>query len=98
MLILTRKPGGNESSITLPELNITIHIVEVRGFNQVRVGIDAPRSVTIVRTELLDNPKIVLDSTCEVDTSFKVPPLKQLGKAVQEARLGGDSGETEDSK
>ena len=60
MLVLTRQPGiGDESSITLPDLGIVIRVLEVRSFNQVRIGIEAP-GIRIVRTELLDRPQIEL--------------------------------------
>lgn len=47
MLILTRKPG---ESIVIGN-NVTVTIVEVRG-DQVRVGVDAPRSVQVHREEV----------------------------------------------
>lgn len=60
MLILTRKPGGgDESSITLPDLGVVFRVLEVRSFNQVRIGIEAP-GIRIVRTELLERPQIEL--------------------------------------
>lgn len=49
MLVLSRKPG---EEITI-EGGITIKIVEVRP-GKVQVGITAPRSVRIVRSELDD--------------------------------------------
>jgi carbon storage regulator len=50
MLVLTRHPG---ESIQLDQ-HITVVVLEVRG-DQVRIGIDAPKEVTIVRTELLSS-------------------------------------------
>ena len=49
MLVLSRKPGeqvyiGN---------NITITVVEIKG-NRVRLGIDAPSDVSVLRAELND--------------------------------------------
>jgi len=49
MLVLTRKTG---EQIKIGD-NIVVTILEVNG-NQVRVGIDAPREVPVVRTELLE--------------------------------------------
>ena len=51
MLILTRKPG--ESLIIGEDIKVTIF--SVKG-NQVRIGIDAPKDVHIVRDELLERP------------------------------------------
>lgn len=47
MLVLSRKPG---EQIRVGD-NITITVVEVRG-NRVKIGIEAPRSVGVVRSEL----------------------------------------------
>ena len=49
MLVLTRK--ANESIVV--DGRITVTILRVRG-QVVRVGIDAPRDVSITRTELLE--------------------------------------------
>lgn len=49
MLVLSRKLG---ETIVLPTLNATIQVVEVHG-NSVRIGIQAPPEVKIVRAELL---------------------------------------------
>ena len=48
MLILTRRPGEN----VLIGDNIKVTILDVDR-NQVRIGIDAPQEVKIVREELL---------------------------------------------
>ena len=47
MLILTRRPG---ESITIGE-DVTVTVVTVNG-NHVRLGINAPRSVPVVREEI----------------------------------------------
>jgi carbon storage regulator len=52
MLILTRRPG---ESIQVGE-NIEISILEIRG-NQVRLGINAPPEVLVLRSELLDTSR-----------------------------------------
>lgn len=48
MLTLTRKPG---EAIRIGD-DITVTVLGVKG-NQVRVGIDAPREISIVRSELI---------------------------------------------
>ena len=60
MLVLSRKPGeqiyvGN---------NITITVVEIKG-NRVRIGIDAPGDVSVLRAELHDFLKPELETTQE---------------------------------
>ena len=49
MLILTRREG---ESIRIGH-DVVITVVEVRG-NQVRIGVDAPRSVQVHRAEVYD--------------------------------------------
>jgi len=49
MLILTRRPG---ESIQVGE-GIEISVLEIRG-NQVRLGINAPPYVVVLRSELVD--------------------------------------------
>jgi carbon storage regulator CsrA len=50
MLVLTRRPNDR---ILFPRLGIAIHVVRVDG-RSVRLGIEAPRDVHIVRHELAD--------------------------------------------
>ena len=59
MLILTRKPGESIHLKFPPDLaadalsnGITITVAGIRSGKQVRVGIDAPAEVNIVRKEL----------------------------------------------
>lgn len=52
MLILTRRPG---ESIQVGD-DIEISILEIRG-NQVRLGINAPPDVLVLRSELLDTAR-----------------------------------------
>jgi carbon storage regulator len=49
MLVLTRKPG---EKIIIGD-NITLVVCELEG-NKVRLAIDAPRDVRILRAELID--------------------------------------------
>lgn len=77
MLVLTRQPGiGDESSITLPDLGIVIRVLEVRSFNQVRIGIEAPSNVNILRTELIERPQIELgmDRTLDCGSLGQINP------------------------
>lgn len=47
MLILTRRPG---ESLTIGD-NIVVTVVSING-NQIRLGIDAPREVRVLRDEI----------------------------------------------
>lgn len=53
MLVLSRRPG---ESVVIGD-DITISILEIRG-DIVRVGIDAPRSVSVHRAELLQQLEV----------------------------------------
>ena len=50
MLVLTRRPN---ESVLLLGLGITVVVLEVRG-KSVRLGIEAPPSVRVLRSELID--------------------------------------------
>lgn len=52
MLILTRNQG---ESINIGEV-VTVTVLGSKG-GQVRLGIDAPREVKVLRSELLDRPR-----------------------------------------
>ncbi len=49
MLVLSRKLG---QKIFIPSIQAVVEVVEIKG-NTVRLGISAPREVSIVREELL---------------------------------------------
>ena len=50
MLVLTRRP---HEKIVLPGLGVTIQLVSIKG-GTVRIGIEAPPDVQVMREELLD--------------------------------------------
>jgi carbon storage regulator len=62
MLILTRRPG--EAILIGEEIEILVKEV---GRNHVRLGINAPKSVTIRRLETLGKPKQTEESDSEAD-------------------------------
>ena len=51
MLILTRKPGER---LILGNGDIVIEVTEIRG-GKVKIGIEAPRDVPILRSELIED-------------------------------------------
>ena len=53
MLILTRRPGETIIIETPTGVKITVAVLGVKG-NQIRIGTDAPKDVTILREELVD--------------------------------------------
>jgi len=60
MLVITRQPGD---SLLIGE-DIKITVLEVSG-DRIKIGIEAPRSVPVMRTEVLDT----LRSNLEADQS-----------------------------
>ena len=82
MLVLTRKA---DEQILIGD-NIKITLVRVRG-NSVRIGIDAPREIRIVRGELdaLDSDsdlEIELDDRSQVFAHPQVEPVRPAAKRV----------------
>ena len=69
MLVITRQPG---SSILIGE-DIKVTILEVSG-DKIKIGIDAPKSVRIMRSEVLDTVK----ANMEADQTVKVQALESL--------------------
>ena len=69
MLVLSRR---QDQKILFPNLGITVEIISVRGKN-VKVGVDAPKQIRIVREELFEdewdfeNREVEIDS-CEMPT------------------------------
>jgi len=71
MLVLTRYPGESIIITSASGCRIEISIIDVRG-DKVRLGIEAPRSVTVHRKEIqqrIDNEKGQLDGTKSYNTS-----------------------------
>ena len=89
MLILTRKSG---EAIRIGD-DITISVVDIRG-NQVRLGIDAPRTVTVHRQEVYDqiqeqNREAALVSLSDKE---KIQSLWQKRKPAERPESGGRKG------
>ena len=57
MLVLSRKLG---EEIVLPGFDVTIKLIEVHG-QRVRLGIRAPQSVVVVRSEVADTASLPRD-------------------------------------
>jgi carbon storage regulator len=64
MLILTRKLGER---ITIGD-DITITLLEIKG-SQVKLGIEAPKGISIHRQEIYERIRLANLSSCEVSTS-----------------------------
>jgi carbon storage regulator CsrA len=54
MLVLTRRVN---ESIVLPGLGVTVRVLAFKG-NSVRLGIEAPPSVVVMREELIGQPGV----------------------------------------
>jgi carbon storage regulator len=88
MLILSRRIN---EKIIIGE-DVSVSIIEIRG-DQVRVGVDAPKSVKVFRQEVFDSIKAENRAAAESRT---VLPIVDFGALDQEKainKLGsGDSG------
>jgi carbon storage regulator len=74
MLVLSRKPG---EKIVLGS-DVTVTVVEIKG-NQVRIGIEAPSEVRILRAELIDalpKPTAVRNASEPIPVPGETPPRK----------------------
>lgn len=76
MLVLSRKKG---QSIMLGD-NIELTIIEIQG-DQVRIGINAPKSVQVYRKELFleiqeENKKAAGSSKLELESLLKLKDIK----------------------
>jgi carbon storage regulator len=58
MLVLSRKPG---QKVVIPSIDAVIEVLEIKG-NTVRLGIKAPRHVSVVREELLQKMEAEIPS------------------------------------
>ena len=79
MLILSRKVN---EKIMIGD-DISISIIEIRG-DQVRIGVDAPKSVKVFRQEVFDAIKAENRAAAESRT---VLPAVNFGKMLQEKAL-----------
>ena len=75
MLVLSRKPG---QAILIGD-NIEIQIIEIQG-EQIRIGINAPRDITFVRYELIDEVK---QTNREAVVGSSHISLEDLGKVIK---------------
>jgi len=57
VLVLTRR---RDEKIVLPGLGITVQVLSIKG-NVVRLGIDAPPGVKVLREELVGNRELAAD-------------------------------------
>lgn len=74
MLILSRKIG---EALKIGD-NIEIRILDING-GQIRIGIDAPKHINVVRSELLDRPrKTAAPEIAEPTTDNHQPTIRVL--------------------
>lgn len=98
MLVLTRRSG--ESIVIGTDVVVTV--LEVRG-DQVRIGIDAPRSVQVHREEVFN--QVVAENRAAVASAPKsqklldkrVGQLRPAGQALPSKRAGGGEAAAEDA-
>ena len=72
MLVLSRK---EDQKIIFPNLGISVEVTRVKG-NSVRLGIDAPRSIKVVRGELLENDDVSVDAFNQLESRLKEVDLE----------------------
>ncbi len=91
MLVLTRKP---EEGIRFPNLGITVRVTQIQG-KKVRLAIDAPPHIEILRSEILSQAKA---SRSNKFLSHEMRNrLNELGLALQLFQRQQETGLTEES-
>jgi carbon storage regulator CsrA len=81
MLIISRKEGQR---IVLPSLGVAVKILKTSG-NSTRIGIDAPRSISVIREELLGDAEKLLDSTSD---HLAAEEIHRLRGSLNSAAMG----------
>ncbi|MCM8900476.1 carbon storage regulator CsrA [Caldicoprobacter algeriensis] len=76
MLVLTRKPG---QSVVIGG-NIEMKIIDIQG-DQVRIGINAPKDISILRKELMDE---VRQANREAVVDRPNVSLEELSRVLKE--------------
>lgn len=89
MLVLTRRKG--ESIMIGSDVSVTI--LDVRG-DQVRVGIDAPRSVKVHREEVYQQVAAANQAAASPSTAARALLQQRLRNAGQARPSEGDGAET----
>lgn len=84
MLVLSRKP---RETITFPNLGITLEIVRIAG-GKVRVGIDAPSDVAVLRGEIAPRNRNEFDSAASASLAATRPLDHGVRNRLHTARLG----------
>lgn len=84
MLVLSRKP---QETIVFPNLGIKLEIVRIAG-GKVRVGIDAPSEVAVLRGEIAERLGDDFDSGDVRSHETKQSPQHRLRNRLHTARLG----------
>ena len=80
MLILTRKP---DEKIIIGD-NIVVSVIEIRG-DQVRLGVDAPKTVKVFRQEVFD--AIRAENKAAAASKAALPALPDLQGIAQKLSL-----------
>ncbi len=83
MLILQRK---NNQSLTIGD-NITVSIVEI-GNDWVKLAIDAPKEISIFRTELLEAASVNQEAA---STNLNVDSISKIKDLISQSKNSGNT-------
>lgn len=71
MLVLTRR---KDQKVLFPNLGIAVEVIDISG-RQVRLGIDAPQEVRVLRDELMSIDEPLLSFVDEVQTKHRIDAI-----------------------
>jgi carbon storage regulator CsrA len=94
MLVLSRRP---EEKLVFPQAGITVHVLGVRG-NTVRIGVDAPRDIKVLREELAGAPSAAAPKPPPSHAlSNRLNKLGLLTHLLEKQWAAGRAGEAEET-
>ena len=81
MLVLSRRVS---EKVLFPNLGITVEVTRIKG-NTVRLGVDAPREVRVIRAELDEGPEHPpVDPSCPSSDSYDIRKLSSFERSKRD--------------
>jgi carbon storage regulator len=82
MLVLSRRES---EQISIPELGITLQVIRIKG-NSVKIGIDAPPEIRVLRGELQPRSELAQPAVPTSSVPYSTPPIGYVVKSRKQSR------------